>query len=85
MWFWKFMAQYRLNKKIRLLSSEERQDILQKSPLEAGAFQGEGFHIFLKNEPDFQKAYVTSLGEVSNQQAEDWIIRHYLLNNSKAA
>jgi hypothetical protein len=52
---------------------------LEKSPLTAGAFQSEGFYVFLKNEPDFHKGYVTSLGEISGDAAEDWIIRQYLL------
>ena len=75
----KFFADRKIEKQIRHLSAEERREILEKSPLEAGAFQGEGFHVFLKSEPDFEKAYVTSLGEVTKDVAEDWIIRQYLV------
>ncbi|MBD2702950.1 hypothetical protein IC229_20050 [Spirosoma sp. BT702] len=82
MWLKKWLAERRLNRQIANLSEKQRQEILQQSPLEAGAFQGEGFHIFRKNEPDFNKAYVTSLGEVSGQMAEDWIIRQYLQNST---
>ena len=74
----KWLENYRLTQQIKRLSDEERQAILDKSPLSAGAFQGEGFHVFLKSEPDFEKAYVTSLGEITGDAAEDWIIRQYL-------
>jgi len=74
----KWLEDYQLTRQIRQLSEEERREILEKSPLEAGAFQGEGFHVFLKSEPDFEKAYITSLGEISGDAAEDWIIRQYL-------
>jgi hypothetical protein len=74
----------RLNQQIERLTEAERRAILEESPLETGWFQGEGFHVFLKNEPDFNKAYVTSLGEISGQMADDWIIREYLLAKPKA-
>ncbi|WP_461090042.1 hypothetical protein [Spirosoma gilvum] len=74
-----YMAKRRLEGQIRRLSEVERQAILKASPYESGWFQGEGFHIFLKAEPDFEKAYVDSVGEVSARMAEDWIIRKYLL------
>lgn len=74
----KWLEDYRLIQQIKRLSKDERREILEKSPLEAGAFQGEGFHVFLKSEPDFEKAYVTSLGEITGDAAEDWIIRQYL-------
>lgn len=73
-----WLEDYHLPQQIKRLSDEERRAIIEKSPLEAGAFQGEGFHVFLKSEPDFSKAYVTSLGEITGEQAEDWIIRQYL-------
>ena len=79
MCFKKWLEDFRLNRQLTRLSKEERLEILEKSPLTAGAFQGEGFHVFLKSEPDFEKGYVTSLGEISGEQAEDWIIRQYLL------
>ena len=78
MCFKKYFENRQLERQIRQLSAEERREILEKSPLEAGVFQGEGFHVFLKSEPDFQKAYVTSLGEITGDAAEDWIIRQYL-------
>ncbi len=74
----KWLEDRRLRRQIERLSAEERREIIEKSPLEAGAFQGEGFHVFLKSEPDFEKAYVTSLGEISGEAAEDWIIEQYL-------
>lgn len=72
-----------MEKQIQRLTEAERQAILTASPFETGYFQGEGFHVFLKSEPDFQKAYVDSLGEVSAQIAEDWVIRKYVLANHK--
>ncbi|GAB3690948.1 hypothetical protein GCM10027592_08610 [Spirosoma flavus] len=78
MWFKKWFAERRLNRQLENLSDKQRQEILRQSPFEAGAFQGEGFHIFRKDEPDINRAYVTSLGEVSGRMAEDWIIRQYL-------
>jgi len=74
----KWLEDYELTKQIKKLSAAERAAIVEKSPLSAGAFQGEGFHVFLKSEPNFEKAYVTSLGEISGGAAEDWIIRQYL-------
>lgn len=74
----KWMEDYQLKQQIKSFSEEERREILEKSPLSAGAFQGEGFHVFLKSEPDFEKAYVTSLGEITNEAAEDWVIEQYL-------
>jgi hypothetical protein len=74
----KWLEDWQLKRQIKRLSKEERREILEKSPLEAGAFQGEGFHVFLKSEPDFSKAYITSLGEITGDAAEDWIIRQYL-------
>lgn len=68
-----------MEKRIRRLTEPERQAILKASPLEAGLFQGDGFHVFRKAEPDFDKAYVTGLGEIMAQDTEDWIIRQYLL------
>ena len=78
MCFTRWLEDWKLNKQIERLSETERREILEKSPLTAGAFQGEGFHVFLKSEPDFEKAYVTSLGEITGDAAEDWIIRQYL-------
>ena len=74
----KWFTNYQLKRQIKRLSLAERQQIIEKSPLEVGAFQGEGFHVFLKGEPDFDKAYVTSLGEITLDMAEDWIIKQYL-------
>lgn len=74
----KWRDDYQLKRQIKRLSTAERQEIIEKSPLQVGAFQGEGFHVFLKSEPDFNKAYVTSLGEITLDMAEDWIIEQYL-------
>lgn len=81
----KWLEEWKLKRQIAQFSEEERREIVENSPFEAGAFQGEGFHVFLKSEPDFDKAYVTSLGEIAGGAAEDWIIRQYLIeqrNNS---
>jgi hypothetical protein len=75
----KWLEDYQLKRQIKKLSDEKRREILEKSPFEAGAFQGEGFHVFLKSEPDFNKGYIASLGEITGAAAEDWIIRQYLL------
>ncbi|GAB3951284.1 hypothetical protein GCM10028805_31100 [Spirosoma harenae] len=85
MCFKKYREKRQLERQIRRLSEAERQMILQSSPYEIGWFQGEGFHIFLKAEPDFEKAYVDSLGEVSAVMAEDWVIRKFLLANRENA
>jgi hypothetical protein len=74
----RWLEDRKLRQQIARLSKEERAEIIEKSPLDAGAWQGEGFHVSLKNEPDFEKAYVTSLGEITGEAAEDWIIRQYL-------
>ena len=42
----KWLADYQLKRQIGQLSTEERREILEKSPFEAGAFQGEDFHVF---------------------------------------
>jgi hypothetical protein len=75
----KYSKNRRLRRQIERLTEAERQAILERSPLEAGWFQGAGYHVFLKAEPDFNKAYVQGLGGVSQQAAEDWIIQQYLL------
>ncbi|QHV99550.1 hypothetical protein [Spirosoma endbachense] len=77
----KYSKNRRLRRQIERLTEAERQAILEKSPLEAGWFQGAGYHVFLKAEPNFNKAYVQGLGGVSQQAAEDWIIQQYLLAN----
>ncbi|MBL8300648.1 MAG: hypothetical protein JNN30_20100 [Rhodanobacteraceae bacterium] len=63
---------------MRSLSAAQRQAILARSPWEHGWFQGEGYHIFLKDEPDLNKAFAGSVGEVPVAVAEDWIIMHTL-------
>ncbi|GAB4008800.1 hypothetical protein GCM10028808_15790 [Spirosoma migulaei] len=83
MCFKKYLKTRQLEKQIRQLTETERQIILQASPLELGLFQGEGFHVFRKSEPDFENAYVYGLGEISRLEAEDWIIRQYLLTESE--
>ncbi|GAB2579213.1 hypothetical protein [Spirosoma areae] len=81
MCFRKHVENRRLAKQIKQLSETERQAILEKSPFVCGFFQGTGYDVFLKDEPDFEKAYVTGLGQVYRETAEDWIIRQYLLAN----
>lgn len=78
MLFKRYFARLKLQQKIRSLSSAERLQILEASPYEAVPFQGEGYHVFLKSEPDFHKGYITSLGEISPEEAENWIIQQYL-------
>ena len=70
-----------IERRIKQLSLEERQEILEKSPFVACAFQGEGFHVFLKSDPDYYTGYVTSIGEISGKDAEDWIIKRYWEEN----
>lgn len=81
MWFSKYLKNRRLKNQIQRLSEAERREILEKSPFEAGFFQGTGFDVFRKDEPDFEKAYVRGLGHVMRDVAEDWIIEQYLLAN----
>lgn len=84
MWFKKYFAQRKLQQKIRALSAAERTRILETSPYEAVPFQGEGYQVFLKAEPDFQQGYVTTLGEISPQEAENWIIQQYLVHQERS-
>lgn len=67
-----------MERRIALLDEEQRQRIIDASPMEAAAFQGEGYHIFRRDEPDLKAAYVTTLGEIAPRDAEDWIIAHWL-------
>lgn len=78
--FKKYLTRLKLKQKIRSLTPTERAQILASSPYEALPFQGEGYHVFLKAEPDFHKGYVTTLGEISPQDAENWIIQQHLEN-----
>src|SRR5436190_794700 len=73
--YWR--ARRAMAKRIAKLAPAERADILARSPLEAAAFQGEGFHVFLKNVKDMNPAYIDSLGEVSPEDAEDWVIARW--------
>lgn len=74
----------KIERRISKLSDTERQEIIKKSQYEAVAFQGEGFHVFLKSEPDFTKGYFTSLGEISAKDAEDWLIKTFWNENEKS-
>ena len=78
-----WLKNWQLDRRISQLSPAERQEILEKSPNEAAGFQGEGYHVFLKNDPDYYTGYVTSLGEISWQDAEDWLIKTYWKENEK--
>lgn len=73
-----WLRRRRMEKRIAALSLEERRRLLEESPLEAAAFQGEGFHVFRKDVADMDAAYVTSLGEIDGTMAEDWIIARLL-------
>ncbi len=88
-WAWRsrsrfptLQARYALAKSIKKLSDVERANILAHSPLETGPFQGEGFHVWHKG-VDWPAGYVTSLGEVSYRDAEDWIIARWLEGKDK--
>ena len=83
MWFKKYRQNRQLKKQIQALTEVERQEILEKSLLSAGWFQGTGYDVFLKSEPDFDKAYVCSLGHVMRETAEDWVIQQYLLSQQQ--
>lgn len=73
----KYLAHLQLKRKIASLTISERAQILESSPYEAVPFQGEGYHVFLKAESDYHKGYVTTLGEISPRDAENWIIQQY--------
>jgi hypothetical protein len=53
-------ARHAVAKSIKKLSEVERANILTQSPLETGAFQGEGFHVWHKG-MDWPAGYVTAL------------------------
>lgn len=78
----KYLYRRKLKQKIRTLSQAERAQILESSPYEAVPFQGEGYHVFLKSVQDYHKGYVRTLGEISPEAAENWIIQQYLENKS---
>lgn len=67
-----------LKRRIAAMPSAERLAILAASPLEAGAFQGQGWLVFRKGVADFNEAFVTALGEIDGKAAEDWLIERYL-------
>jgi len=71
--FGRFCENWQLEYKIKQLSPTERLEILEKLPLEALPFQGEGYHIFLKSKP-YYSGFVTSIGEISPEETEDLII-----------
>jgi hypothetical protein len=73
-----WLAERAMRRRIAKLSEEERQRIVAASPFDAAAFQGEGYHVFRKDDPDFHTGYVTSLGEIDPRSAEDWIIARWL-------
>lgn len=74
--FWR--ARRAMEKRIARLTEAERAEIIEKSPLEAAAFQGEGYHVFRKGVKDMNAAYVDTIGEVYPRDAEDWIIARWL-------
>lgn len=74
----RWLDQRAMARRIAALDEGQRRRIIAASPLEAAAFQGEGYHVFRRDEPDIKAAYVTSLGEVAPRDADDWIIAHWL-------
>jgi hypothetical protein len=81
----RFFADRAMRRRIAALSEAERARIIAASPLDAAAFQGEGYHVFRKDVADMTAAYVTSPGEVDPRTAEDWIIARYLEDEAEAA
>lgn len=77
-WLQSWLARPVKRRRMHDLTREGREEILRRSPLEAVVFQGEGFHVFRKGVADMNEAYVTSLGEISCEAAEDWIIARWL-------
>lgn len=71
-------ARRAMAKRIARLTEAERTDIVARSPLEAAAFQGEGYHAFRKDVQGMNEAYVDTIGEVAPRDAEDWIIARWL-------
>jgi hypothetical protein len=67
-----------MRRRIAALGEAERERIIAASPYDAAAFQGEGYHVFRKDDPDYRTGYVTSLGEIDPRSAEDWIIARWL-------
>ena len=80
----RYFAKRAMQKRIGALTEAERRDILSKSLLEAAAFQGEGYHVFRRDIEDVYQAYVCTLGEISPDMAEDWIIEQDLLEQDQA-
>jgi hypothetical protein len=73
-----WLTQRHIARRVASLTDEQRRAIVEASPYDAGAFQGEGYHVFRKGIADLAEAYVTSLGEVDGRTAEDWITaRHF--------
>lgn len=64
----------RLRRQVAALDDAARSRILAAQPYDIAAFQGEGWHVFLKGEPDIAKAYVASLGEIGQRDAEDALL-----------
>jgi hypothetical protein len=83
MWLLNWLENCRLEKKLSRLSKDAREEILTKSPYEAVPFQGEGYHVFLKNNPDYYEGYVATIGEVSPKEADDWIIKRFWNENGE--
>jgi hypothetical protein len=74
-----------MSRRIAALDEDERRRIVAASPYDAAAFQGEGYHVFRKDDPDFHTGYVTSLGEIDPRSAEDWIIARWLKDEDARA
>ena len=83
-WIFDWIENCRIEKWLRQLSETERQEMLEQSPYQAVPFQGEGYHIFLKCDPDYYTGFIASIGEVSPRDAEDWIIKRFRKENETA-
>ena len=73
------ISEFRLGRRIAGLTSGQREALLAASIHEAVPFQGEGVHVFLRDERiPRREAYVCSLGEIGPRDAEDWLIADLL-------
>ncbi len=73
------ISEFRLRRRIAGLTADQRTVLLAASIHEAVPFQGEGVHVFLRDERiPRSEAYVCSLGEIGPRDAEDWLIAEVL-------
>ena len=67
-----------MGRRIAALSEGERREILDQSPIEALAWQGQGYLAVRKGGSSLDEDYVDTIGEVSPREAEDWLIAQWL-------